>query len=59
MVILLERLAINWYIEVFSYGKKTNNEDFAINSFQDNEIFKAPVTLTFDLVITKSIGVIS
>jgi hypothetical protein len=32
--------------------KKRNNEDFAINSFQD-EIFKA---LTFDLVTTKSIG---
>jgi hypothetical protein len=25
-------------------GKKKNNEDFVINSFQDNEIFKAPVT---------------
>jgi hypothetical protein len=29
---------------VFNYGKKKNNEDFVINSFQDNEIFKASVT---------------
>jgi hypothetical protein len=38
-------------MEVFNYGKKKNNEDFVINSFQDNETFKAPVTLTFELVI--------
>jgi hypothetical protein len=37
--------------------KKKNNKDFAMNSFQDNETCKAPVTLTFDLVTTKSIGV--
>jgi hypothetical protein len=54
---LLEKLAINGYIEVFNYGKKKNNEDFAINSFQDNETFKAPVTLTFDIVTTKSKGI--
>jgi hypothetical protein len=30
LVILLEKLAINGYIEVFNYGKKKNNEDFAI-----------------------------
>jgi hypothetical protein len=27
-----------------------NNEDFVINSFQDDETFKAPVTLTFEQV---------
>jgi hypothetical protein len=32
------------YMEVFNYGKKENNEDFKINSFQENETFKAPVT---------------
>jgi hypothetical protein len=50
---LLDKLAINGYIEVFNYGKKKNSEDFAMNTFQDNETFKAPVTLTFNLVATK------
>jgi hypothetical protein len=31
-------------MEVFNYGNKRNNEDFVINSFQDNEAFMAPVT---------------
>jgi hypothetical protein len=53
LVILLEKLAINGYIEVFNNGKKKNNEDFAMNTFQDNETFNAPMTLTFDLVATK------
>jgi hypothetical protein len=30
LVILLQKLAINGYMEVFSYGKKNNNEDFVI-----------------------------
>jgi hypothetical protein len=50
LVILLKILAINGYMEVFNYGKKKNNEDFLINSFQDNETFKAPMTWTFELV---------
>jgi hypothetical protein len=43
-------------MEVFNYGKKKNNEDFVINSFQDNETYKALVT--FDLVTLISIRVI-
>jgi hypothetical protein len=39
-------LLVNGYIEVYNYTKKKNNEDFAINSFQDNETYKAPLTLT-------------
>jgi hypothetical protein len=37
-------------MEVFNSGKKKNNEDFVMNSFLDNDTFKAPVTLTFELV---------
>jgi hypothetical protein len=36
--------------------KNKNNEDFVINSLQDNESFKAPVTLTFELVTQKQLG---
>jgi hypothetical protein len=35
-----DRASVNfkdWYMEVFSYEKKKNNEDFVINNFQDNE----------------------
>jgi hypothetical protein len=37
LAILLKKLAINGYMEVFNYGKKKNNDDFFINSFQDKE----------------------
>jgi hypothetical protein len=33
-----------WVHESVQSCKKKNNEDFVINSFQDNETFKAPVT---------------
>jgi hypothetical protein len=41
---LLKELTIHGYMEVFNYGKKKNNEDVVINTFQDNETLKAPVT---------------
>jgi hypothetical protein len=42
--------------QVFNYVKKKNIEDFVINSYQDNETFKAPVTLTFELVTQNQKG---